>query len=188
LGWLVGFFVSGMAFLFTLLTTFALDQAFFIGIVAYSATVLGSIIPDIDQSRPHKSFETGSIPYRGLVNVIRVGLIFGGFLVVVNSSNVDSTLGLVGILAGIVAGVYLFSKIPDILHSVMPKHRGLTHQILPWVVFAVLGTIFLRDLFIQLGATDFAISYFPPAIAPPLALGAMCHISLDIVVSFIKRV
>lgn len=187
LGWIAGLFVFAMAFLFTLLTTFALDHALMIGITAFSCTIVGSIIPDIDQSRPEKSLNTASIPYRGLINVLRGGLVFAGFVIILNISGVSSTIELILVLFGIVAGVFLFARIPDILHSRMPKHRGLTHQTLPWVVFAVGGTIFLRYFLVDLGATDFAVAYLPSAIAIPLSIGAICHISLDIVVSLWRK-
>lgn len=188
LGWIVGLFVSVVAVFFTLVTTFALDKGVFIGIVAFAFTVIGSIFPDIDQSRPNESLETGSIPYRQLVNALRATLVVVVFLVIIDVSQVDSVLPLFGIVLGVGVAIYLFVKIPDILHSQMPKHRGLTHNVLPWIVFAIGGTIVLRDALLSIGATPFAVAYVPPAIAFPAAIGAVCHISLDIAAGLYKKI
>ncbi len=188
LGLIAGLFISGVAFFVTLLTTLAVGQALFIAGVAYGATVIGSVIPDIDLSQPRQSLKYGSIPYKGLVKALRVGLVVVATLAVLNLSGIDSPWTLGKLLLGLAVVLFGLVKAPDILHRIMPRHRGKTHQMSWWVVSGVAGILVLRDLFTRLEMTPFAITYLPPAIALPLAVGAACHIALDVVVSAVKKV
>lgn len=188
LGLVVGFPISALLSLFTLVTTFAFDKAFFIGLIAYAATVAGSVAPDVDISRPRSSLRSSSIPYRGLVMYLRAVLVFVATVLVINLADITSVYGIAILVLGVVSAFYLVANLPDFLHRVMPKHRGITHNLVPWVIVAVAGTIWLRGLLVHVGATRFAVSYLPVAVAPPMAFGAFCHISLDIVDGLRKRV
>lgn len=171
----------------TLVTTFDLVWTLFAVLVGYYATVVGGIAPDIDQSQPFRTFRFASVPYRKFTRLLGFATVLTALFLFVKYNPQDSTIeGTFLSLVGLVGVLMSIRLLPDLLHSVMPKHRGLLHKFRFWLIVSVVVGVLLHVLLRGRGYPLFVHTYLPVILATGAAMGVVTHISTDLVSSFVK--
>lgn len=157
-------------------------------LLGYYSAVAGGVVPDIDLSQPRNSLKYASKPYRQLVLfinlVIVVSLSLG--LSVYNQGGLDFGQAVVSITA-IGLAIALIRMFPDILHNLMPKHRGTTHQISFWMIMSVASGYVIHRLLLSLGFTSPVSSVLPAILAVGVLMGIFTHISADTISTVAKK-
>jgi len=181
LGKKAGLIIGVLSGLATLLYTFDIFWGISGALIGYYSTVLGSVAPDVDSSQSKEWLEYSSKPYKKLVGFINFIIITTLTFVLIeyNSNNVGIesimlSAGLVGITVGIIR------IIPDLLHSIMPKHRGLTHY--PFVFWIPMSIVSAYSIYWLLSLFEFpsiAKNIFPVIIGVSILTGAVTHILSD---------
>lgn len=181
LGKKAGLIIGVLSGLATLVYTFDVLWGISGALIGYYSTVLGSVAPDVDLSQSREGLKYSSNPYKKLVRFINFIIITTLTFVLIehNSNNVGIesiilSAGLVGITIGIVR------IIPDLLHSIMPKHRGLTHYpFVFWIPTSILSAYSIYWLLSLFEFPSIAKKIFPVIIGVSILTGAVTHILSD---------
>jgi membrane-bound metal-dependent hydrolase YbcI (DUF457 family) len=139
LGKKVGTVTALLGGIATLILTFDPAWTLLGAVLGYYSTVVGSVAPDIDLSQPKGTLKYASIPYRQFILVcnflIVVCLVLG--LSMYNQGGIEIRSAIVSIVA-VGAAIVLIRFLPNLLHGIMPKHRGITHGFTFWILMSVL--------------------------------------------------
>lgn len=177
----VGLLIGLFAGIFSLILTFDPVWAIFGALVGYYSTVVGSVAPDIDLSRPKDSLKSASIPYRKLISIINfiiiLVLVLG--LARFNQNGIEILNALISAFA-VVITIVAIRLVPDVLHRVMPVHRTKIHQISFWFVMSTISAIIVYYLLKSRSYPSTAIFLIPGIIWFSIPAGAFTHISSDI--------
>lgn len=171
----------------TLLATFSIGLAVLVGAVAYYSTIVGGVLPDIDQSQPRRTLRYGSIPYKKLVALLRLATVIAIFLLWGVYTEGSSTISQV--LSGIVlasVGIVLIRAIPDILHQILPGHRKGLHELAFWGIASLFGMLLVQKIVEGLQMSASIITFLPLAVGVPIFLGTVTHITSDSIKTFVN--
>jgi uncharacterized membrane protein YkvA (DUF1232 family) len=156
--------------------------------LGYYSAVIGSVAPDIDLSQPSNTLKYASKPYRKLVLLINliivVALCLG--LSLYNRGGLDLTQAVVSITA-IASVIALIRVIPDILHNLMPKHRGMTHQLSFWVIMSAVSGYLIHRLLLSFKFSDPASNVIPAVLGVGVLMGIFTHISSDTISTVVRK-
>lgn len=185
----IAFVVAALSGVGVVLLTFNMVYGMLAAFVGYYSTILGSVLPDVDQSQPRATLKYASIPYRRLVSTINLLVILSLALALTTTdySGLNTSSVLLS-LVGVGLAIVVIRLIPEILHQIMPKHRGMTHKATKfWIPMglASAGTTYWILSFVNL-PRSIHISY-PIIIGGSILAGAFTHISADSAETFIKN-
>jgi uncharacterized membrane protein YkvA (DUF1232 family) len=177
--------VSGVAAIFL---TFDLAWTILAMLVGYYSTVVGSVAPDIDLSQPNNTLKYASKPYRQLILLINflIVIVLALSLAMYNQGDVGIKNAVVS-AGGVGLTIVAIRLIPDFLHSIMPKHRGITHGFLFWTLMSAVFGYTIYQLLAFLGYTSVALTLLPATIGVAVLMGAFTHISSDSISTIIKH-
>lgn len=170
------------------IATFTFGLAVLVGVVAYYSTIVGGILPDIDQSQPRKTLKYGSIPYRKLVALLRLATVTAIFLIWGIYTEGGSTI--TQILSGIIlasVGIVLVRAIPDILHRFLPGHRKGLHELAFWGLASLFGMLLIQNIVEGLQMSPSVTTFLPLAVGVPIFLGTVTHITSDSIKTFVTE-
>lgn len=184
----VGTVTALLGGLATLVLTF--DPAWtLLGVVlGYYSAVVGSVAPDIDLSQPKGTLKYASIPYRQFILVcnflIVVCLALG--LSMYNQGGVEIKNAIVSIVA---VGIAIVSIrfLPNLLHKIMPRHRGITHGLAFWLVMSVAFGYTIHWLLSFLGYSSIVLDVLPAIIGIGVLMGSFIHVSSDSISTLVKE-
>lgn len=188
IGKYIGLFAGLVSGILSLLITFDPIWGVLGAVIGYYSTVIGSIAPDVDLSRPNETLNSASIPYRKLISALNFGivivLVFGLARFNQGSIGILSALGSVFAVGVAVVAIRL---VPDILHEVMPIHRTKTHQPTFWLIMSSISAIAIHRLLEIGGLPSILATLMPVIIWFSMFIGAFTHISSDYVSTLAKR-
>lgn len=170
----------------TFLATFTIGLAVLVGFVAYYSTIVGGVLPDIDQTQPGKTLKYGSIPYKKLVALLRLVTVIAIFLIWGIYTEGGSTV--FQVLSGVVlasVGIALVRAVPDILHRFLPGHRKGLHEWAFWGITSLFGMLLIQDIVEGLQMSPSVTTFLPLAVGIPIFLGTVTHITSDSVKTFV---
>lgn len=159
----------------------ALDPAgaLLVGVVAYTSTLVGGIVPDAAVGEPGLDATYRSEAYRYLVALGRFVLAVVAMLALLALDRPDPVVagGLVRVAAVAVALGFL-RALPDILHRYV-SWRRLPVELSYWTLASLGVMIAVRLVLRVLEVAVFARQYLPLAVGIPVFVGVVAHVSLD---------
>lgn len=188
LGKKVGTVTALLGGLATLVLTFDPAWTLLGVILGYYSTVVGSVAPDIDLSQPKGTLKYSSIPYRQFILVcnflIVVCLALG--LSMYNQGGIELRDAIISTVA-VGSAIVLIRVLPDLLHEIMPKHRGITHGFTFWIVMSGVFGYTIHWLLSFLGYTSIILNLLPAIVGVGVLMGSFTHVSSDSVSTLVKK-
>lgn len=152
------------------------DYAVFVGMLAWEAVLVGSVLPDIDlhNSKPRALLNAGLVIATGGAAYLWAVYSTAGGL-----AAPDPIKALAGVIA-LAVMVIAARIVPDIVQLVMPKHRGVLHNPAPWlVVFGMPAMLLWRQAYtIPNIDPAYEIVFIAPVLGGVFA-GTLVHLGLD---------
>lgn len=159
----------------------ALDPAgaLLVGIVAYTSTLVGGVVPDAAVGEPGLDATYSSEAYRYLVALGRFVLAVVALLALLALDHPDPVVagGLVGV-AVVAVSLAILRALPDLLHRYIPW-RWLPVELSYWTLMSLGAIVAVRLVLRALDVEAFATQYLPLAVGVPVVVGIVAHISLD---------
>lgn len=157
-------------------------------ILGYYSTVVGSVAPDIDLSQPKGTLKYASIPYRQLILIcnflIVVCLALG--LSIYNQGGIEIQNAIVSIVA-VGIGVVSIRFLPNLLHGIMPKHRGITHGFIFWILMSASFGYTVHWLLSFFGYSSIVLTILPAIVGVGVLMGSFTHMSSDSISTLAKE-
>ena len=188
LGKKVGTVTALLGGLTTLILTFDPAWTLLGAVLGYYSTVVGSVAPDIDLSQPKGTLKYASIPYRQFILVcnflIVVCLALG--LSMYNQGGIEIRSAIVSIVA-VGAAIVLIRFLPNLLHGIMPKHRGITHGFTFWILMSAVFGYTIHWLLSFLGYSSIVLTALPAIVGVGVLMGSFTHMSSDSISTLAKK-